>query len=106
MLLRTRRVLPLALCSVLSLFLLTGLVGTLWLQRRAQAGLPGALPPLNPQMAVPQRGVNAELEQYSAQELEQTLAQIRETTEDAHSSLRGIHDTLDRILEHVRTPPS
>lgn len=66
------------LCLLLSLLLLAGLVATLWLQRQERAGLPGALPPLNPQMTVPQRGVNVDLAQYSAQELPQALAQIRE----------------------------
>jgi len=67
-----------ALCGAFLLFLTAGLVGTLWVERRAEAGLPAALPPPSPQMVVPQGGVNAELQQYSAQELHQTAAQIRE----------------------------
>ena len=74
-----RTLFSLLLCAVLLLLLTTGLLGTLWLQRRAQIGFPGSPPPLNPQMVVSQRGVNVELQQYSPQELSRTLVQIRKT---------------------------
>jgi len=72
------RVVSCVLCGALSLCLLGGLAGTSWIKRQAQDGLPGELPPLNPQMVVPQLGVNAELGQYSGQELDQVLEQIHQ----------------------------
>lgn len=75
---RLLRMLSLILCGMLLLLLLVGLAGTIRLERRAWTNLPKSLPSLNPQMVVPQRGVNVELQQYSPQELHQTLAQIQE----------------------------
>jgi hypothetical protein len=70
---------PIALCIVLAILLAGSLIGILRLQKRAQAYMPGSLPPLNPLMTVPQRGVNVQLDRYPERELQQTLSQVRET---------------------------
>lgn len=71
------RLLPILLRALVLLLLTAGLCGTLWVKQRARGGFPEKLPPLNPQTVVSQLGVNTQLDQYSVQELQPILTQIR-----------------------------